>query len=386
MIYLDNAAGTPVFPEISQKYHQLLEHFYANPSANHSAGFLSKKHVQVCEEQFLGVLGINDSDVCVIWTSGGTESNNLAITGYSRKYSTGRPFSVVSTPVEHASVFSPVRRLEQQGMAVSWANIEPSGLIELDHLSDILNENTHLVSVCLVQNETGVIQNLEGIREIMDRQAPRAKLHVDASQAVAKMELPWKSARIDMLTLSSHKVHGPPGMGALIVRHFGDYLHPLIEGGGQQRNLRSGTLNTPGITAFLLAVKTWERLQEDLWRKTTALNRKLRRALKSLTDKKGNNVSVHINSPEAASPYILNFSLSDYQGAVIMRMLGEQDIIVGTGSACATEAATPSRVLKALGLTDSYAYGAIRVSFGFQNQAEEIDGLISKLQLVLRDY
>ena len=386
MIYFDNAAGTPVFPDIRQKYDEILDRLYANSGATHKMGFQVNTQIRICEERLLGVLGLKESDVTVIWTSGGTESNNLAITGYCRSFTSINQFSIVSSHAEHASVYTPIKSLEKQKANVAWIKINPEGTLDLDHFSDSLNENTDLVSCCLIQNETGVIQNLEGIREIMDQKSPQAKLHVDASQAFLKVTIPWHSARIDFLTLSSHKIHGPSGVGVLIVRNQGRNLKPIIEGGGQQGNLRSGTLNASGIFAFYLATNKFISVQQELWRKINNLNKKLRSLLHSLTEKTGKNVHVCINSPRNASPYILNFSLLDYQGAVIMRMLGEYDIIVGTGSACSAETALPSRVLKAMGLSDSQAYGAIRVSFGFQNHSDEIDTFISALQSTLLNY
>ena len=386
MIYFDNAAGTPVFSEICGEYREILETYYSNPSANHSVGFQMKKRIRLCEEQLLTLLGIRDTDVRIIWTSGGTEANNLALFGYVRASSMRGKISIVSTLTEHASVYVPLKKLGKGNVSVSWTRVDRSGRIDLQHLSDTLNENTRLVSLCHIQNETGVIHNLERVREIMDDKSPRAKFHVDASQAFGKIEIPWELARIDLLTLSSHKIHGPGGVGALLVRHLDTKLEPIIVGGGQQGDFRSGTLNTPGIIAFSLASSRMISIQKELWARATELNKKMKHSLSLLTDKSGNNVQVHINSPKDGSPYILNFSLPEYQGAVVMRMLGELGVVVGVGSACSAESKSPSRVLKAMGLSDRCAYGSVRTSFGVQNRLDEVDTFASKLQSAICDY
>ena len=387
MIYLDNAAGTPVFHEVSGEYKKIVDKYYPNPSANHKAGFQVRKKIEQSQERLLHALGIRDSEVRIIWTSGGTEANNLAILGYFRAFSGMRKFSIVSSPSEHASVYTPLKRLEKQQKAnVSWVTVDAKGHIDLEHFSDLLGEHTNMVSVCQIQNETGTVHNLERIREMMDKKSPRAKFHVDACQAFGKTNIPWESAQIDLLTLSSHKIHGPCGLGALVVRKLDNRLKPMIEGGGQQNNIRSGTLNAPGIISFSLAIEKILPIQPGFDQSIFDMNQKIRNSLALLKDKNGCQTKVHINSPEDASSYILNFSLPDYQGAVLMRMLGEHDVIVGVGSACSAESKSPSRVLKAMGFSDNVAYGAIRVSFSILNHPCEVDIFISKLQSVILAY
>ena len=387
MVYLDNAAGTAVFPEVSSEYKKIVDKYYPNPSANHKAGYQVRKKIEQSQDLLLRTLGIKDFEARVIWNSGGTEANNLAILGFFRAFSGPSKFSIVSSPTEHASVYAPIKRLEKEQKAnVSWVTLDRKGRIDLEHFSDLLNEHTNLVSLCQIQNETGTVLNLERIREIMDKKSPRAKLHVDASQAFGKTIIPWELARIDLLTLSSHKMHGPCGLGSLVVRHLGNQLKPMIEGGGQQNNIRSGTLNAPGIISFSLAINKILPIRQEIGQSIFDMNQKIRRSLVLLKDKNGSKTKVQINSPEDASPYILNFSLLDYQGAVIMRMLGEHDVIVGVGSACSAESKSPSRVLKSMGFSDKVAYGSIRVSFSILNHPDDIDVFISKLQSVISEY
>jgi cysteine desulfurase len=386
LIYFDNAASTPLFPHIAEQYAQIYKSNYANPSAAHDMGLETRERVNQANRDLLEVLTIPHQSARVIWTSGGTEANNLAIFGYSGNYTDLGKFSAVCSEVDHDSTYKPFIRLQQSGARVSYARVDKYGRIDFEHLCECLDMNTKLISICHVQSETGEVQDLTKVRKIIDEQSPKAKLHVDAVQAFGKVEIPWDAVKIDLLTLSGHKIHGPGGTGALVLRDNGTKLHPLVEGGGQQHNIRSGSMHAAGIIGFTMAAVRLASINETLTARITAMNDEARRKLADLKDNKGHHLEVLLNSSISASPFILNFSLSGYEGAVLMRMLGERGIIVGTGSACTAESRLPSRILTSMGLSKKAAFGALRLSFGIQNNIAEINAFISEFQDILLHY
>lgn len=385
MIYLDNAASTPVFTEVIHDYPAIMKSAFPNASALHQAGAEIRRKLEQASAEFMRTLNINQDGTKIIWTSGGTEANNLAIQGYAQSNNVSE-LSMVTSTTEHSSCYAPMKRLQNGSAHVSWAKVTPDGKIDLENFSAMLSKKTNLVSICHVQNETGATQELVMIRTLMDKYSPRAKLHVDSIQAFGKIDIPWDAARIDLLSLSSHKIHGPGGVGALVIRDAMVSLKPLIEGGGQQYNLRSGSLDAAGILGFTRAAQIATGKRSEFLNQTTTLNRRLRELLSSLHNRDRILTKVEINSPVDGSPYILNFSLPGYEAAVIMRMLGDQGIIVGTGSACSAESRNPSRILTAMGKNSKISFGAIRVSFGAYNTIGEIEELCSKLQSVLSEY
>ncbi len=385
MIYLDNAAGSPLFDELIEAYSGFLRSSHVNASATHGPAYDTRRELVNRAEAFLDRLDIDAEAASVVWTSGGTEANNLAIGGLAATMSVGSTFSAVTTITEHASVFEPFRHLESTGANLSWARVAADGTIDLDHFASLLNSETKLVSICHVQTETGAVQDLVVIREIMDNHAPLAKLHVDAIQALGKLDIPWHTARIDLLSLSGHKIHGPGGVGALIARHD-CRLEPLFHGGGQQENLRSGSLDIAGIRAFCAATRMIMKRRPQTQRRVAGLNRRLRLQLDALRTADGKPLAAQIHSSSTGSDYILSCSLPGYQGAVLARALSAKGIIVGTGSACAAESKQPSRILMAMGVPEKVAFGSLRVSFGCRNRDSDGDAFCRSLQAVITEY
>ncbi len=383
LIYFDNAASTPLFPEIIEQYGRLLKCYFANPSASHQIGLNTRKKINTASQELLELVGTSDEVSKIIWTSGGTESNNLVLFGLNSFYLPHSDYAMVSTSVEHSSVFNPLVKLSKYKNNVTWVNVDHFGLIDLNHLSTSLTRETKLVSICLVQSETGAVQDLLSIRKIMDLNSPEALLHIDAVQAFGKVDIPWESAKIDIMSLAGHKIHGPNGVGALVIRKKGVNLTPIFEGGGQQDNLRSGSIDVPGILMFCLAAKKLLSTKDGLAEKISLINRKARDRFNKLSGKNGKKLYVQFNSMDAGSPFILNVSLQGYEGAIIMRMLGERNIFIGTGSACSAESKSPSRILTSMGLSSKSAFEAIRLSFGFQNTVDEIDIFFNELQCVI---
>ncbi len=377
-VYLDNAASTMPFPTVLQAGAQVSMDDCVNPSSPHRLSYQLQRQLTTAAAGLAAlVTGKKDTGVQVIWTSGGTEANNLAILGFASARS--GPLRIVATRTEHASVLAPLEHLQSQGAKLQLANVHDSGCLDLDHLAACLDDGADLVSICHVQNETGAIQDLTAIRELIERHAPGARLQVDAMQSFGKIDIDWQAARIDMLSLSGHKIHGPGGQGALIVRD-GVELRPILFGGGQQDNLRSGSLDGVGIRLLCLAASEIIATRPQAQDRVAQLNKQLRSGLEELP------AAIRFISSEDGSPYILSFTLPGYQGAVLARMLTERGIHIGTGSACAAESKTPSRVLTAMGLTSSEAYGALRVSFCPENRESDIDDLLDALTAVLAEY
>jgi cysteine desulfurase len=345
--YLDNAASTPPHPELIAGFAESAA-FFANPAAAHAYDL--RKELGRCERELLAALRIPQDEARVIWTSGGTEANNLAIFG-------SRPTSVATVATEHPSVLEPAKRL---GATVLPVDNE-------GRLSKVVAAD--LISVCHVHNETGVVQDLASVRA----EAPASRLHVDATQSAAKLRIPWREARIDLLTCSGHKLHGFGSIGALIVRK-GLSLVPQLLGGGQQDTLRSGSIDVCAVRNFARAATLTAAAEPP------TLLCELRNRLDEL------GVPLRINSPNDASPYILNFSLPGHEGAVLVRMLAELGVRVGTGSACSAEAKAPNRTLSAMGRNRAEAFGALRVSIGLRNTTQDIHAFLAALQNVLADY
>ena len=245
-INLDNAASTPLFPELIEIYPKLQQLAFANPSSPHKLGTALKRHLANMERELLSALYIPPAEATVIWTSGGTEANNLALTGCMRGY----PCALILTSsAEHASVANTLRTV---GNAQT-LTIDSKGQLIWDALEQRLQAvKPRLISVTSVQNETGVIHDLIRLRQMMQQAAPEGLLHTDAVQAAGKLPIPWQEASLDILSISGHKFHGPGGVGALIIRK-GLELYPLIHGGGQQNGLRSGSIDVVGITAMTIA-------------------------------------------------------------------------------------------------------------------------------------
>ncbi len=385
-VYLDNAASTPIFPELIAQYGPLLRDAYPNASASHRAGYANRRKIDDARDRLLSVLPLPKDQSNVVWTSGGTEANNLALLGHAAAVGSADRVSAICSRMAHPSVLAPLRHLRDAGAHLRLLRNDNAGRLDLNDLAAAIDDNTTILSFSLVQNEIGVIQDVVAIRSIVDRHAPQALLHLDATQALGKIDLSTLATGADLLTLSGHKIHGPAGVGALVIADSNIPLKPLIFGGGQQRNLRSGSLDTVGIIAMSLAAEKICGLDSQFHNHVRVMNQRLRSGITKLVDRRRGSVAVVVHSIEAGSPFIVNFSLSGYQGAVVTRALSERGIIVGAGSACSSESVRASPALKALGMSDNVAFGAIRVSFGSQNVPDDVDRFLGGLQDVVTDY
>lgn len=355
--YLDNSATTPVLREAAEAAFRLMLDCFGNPSSLHARGFLAKKELEAARSVVAARLGAQPEEI--VFTSGGTEANNLALSGAANaRKRLGR--KIVTTAIEHDSVLKTVEGLEKQGFTVEYLRPGPDGAVSGEQLAQAIDGETILVSVMLANNETGALQPVaEAARAIKRKKAP-ALLHTDCVQAFCKTDFTPRKLGADLCTVSGHKIHGPKGVGALYIRK-GVHILPQLLGGGQERGLRSGTESLPLIGAFAKAVELAPKPAEALDR-TAALNRLLRERLAEIP-------GIEINSPENALPYILNFSALGVRAETMLHFLAQRQIYVSSGSACGK--AKPSHVLEAMGLSRERVASAIRVSFSrFSTQAD----------------
>lgn len=364
--YLDNSATTPVLKEAAQKAFDLMTGEFGNPSSLHSRGFRASQELEAARGVVCARLGAKPEEL--VFTSGGTEANNLAVFG-AAEAGRRRGNRIVTTAAEHDSVLNPMKELEKQGYEVVYIAPDPSGRISEEQLAEAIDGKTILVSVMLVNNETGAIFPVQAAQRAIRRNRAPALLHTDCVQAFGKLEFTPQKLGADLLTISAHKLHGPKGAGALYVKK-GVRIPPRAFGGGQERGIRSGTESVPLLCAFGEAVRLLSKAAETL-PKVEELNRLLREGLLKLP-------GVVLNSPEDALPYVLNFSAGTVRAETMLHFLSERGISVSSGSACGK--AKPSHVLTAMGLPKERIASALRVSFSRFNTEEDVAALLSVLE------
>ena len=367
--YLDNSATTQVLPAVAEKAVELMVKEFGNPSSLHTRGFQARKLLEEARAQVADALGAQPEEIT--FTSGGTESNNLVLFGAAQaRRRLGN--KIVTTAAEHDSVLNPCRALEQQGFQVVYLKPDSTGRLSEEALAQAIDEKTILVSVMLVNNETGAIFPVEAAGKAIRRKKAPALLHTDAVQGFGKLPFTVKRLGVDLLTLSGHKIHAPKGIGALYMKK-GVRVLPRTLGGGQERGLRSGTESVPLICALGEAVKQLPPARETLER-VGELNSLLRQHLAQLPQ-------VTIHSPEEGLPYVLNFSAGRVRGETMLHFLAERGVYVSSGSACGR--AKPSHVLEAMGLPKEQVESALRVSFSRFSTREDVEALAEGLKLGL---
>ena len=377
MIYLDNSATTKISKEALDKYNEISLGFFGNPSSLHTAGFEAERIIKEARaEVSRSIVAPRDE---VIFTSSGSEANNLAILGRAfarERYKKGA--KIVTTMGEHASVDEPLRALEAQGFKVARIPTR-DGILDIEALKKELTPDVILLSVMLVNNETGALYDIPSAARIMRAQCPDALLHVDATQGYLKIPFTKAGLPFDMITLSSHKIEGPKGVGALVVDARvvkSKLISPIIYGGGQEKCFRSGTENVPAVAAFAEAVKIGTKELSVRAEKTEALRSYLINALK--TDPELSSVSPTL--PENHAPHILNITLPKIKSETMLHFLSSEGIFVSSGSACSSNSRHVSSALVAYGRSEAEADTSIRISFSYRNTKEEIDTFISALK------
>ena len=368
--YLDNSATTRVLPEAARKAAEVMVEEYGNPSSLHTRGFRARQELEASRETVAARLGAKPEEL--YFTSGGTEGNNLALFGaaLAKKRQGNR---IVTTLAEHDSVLGTVGELEKQGFEVVRLRPDSEGHLSEEQLFDAVNEKTILVSMMLVNNETGAVFPVSAAARAIRRKKAPALLHTDAVQAFGKLEFSPAKLGADLCTVSAHKVHGPKGVGALYVSKSARIL-PHTFGGGQEKGLRPGTESVPLICAFGEAVRMLPKASEA-GPEMERLNGLLRGKLRELPE-------VTVNSPEDGLPYILNFSAGRVRAETMLHFLAEQNIFVSSGSACGR--AKPSHVLEAMGLPKERISSALRVSFSRFSEEDDVLALAEALKKGLR--
>ena len=368
-IYLDYAATTPVDPRVAEKMMPYLTELFGNQaSRSHAYGWRAEAAVETARAQVAELVGADPKEI--IWTSGATESDNLAIKGAARFYRQ-KGNHLITLATEHKAVLDPMRELEREGFQVTYLNPEANGLVDLAAFQAAITPETILASIMLVNNEIGVIQDIAALGAICRERG--ILFHVDAAQATGKVPIDLKTLPVDLMSFSAHKIYGPQGIGALYVRRRPRvHLEPLIHGGGHERGLRSGTLPTHQIVgmgeAYRLAGESMGSENERI--------RALRdRFLAGIADME----EVYLNGDlEARVPHNLNVSFNFVEGESLM--MAVKELAVSSGSACTSASLEPSHVLRALGRSDELAHSSLRITLGRYTTAQDIDFAVALLK------
>ena len=365
-IYLDNSATTKPCKEAVDKMIYVLENVYGNPSSLHTLGLNAEKEVTAARKITAKQLGAEADEI--YFTSGGTEANNTAVFGaaYARRKTGNR---IVTTAIEHSSVYESCKELERQGFEVIFLDPERNGNISAEQLAAAIDKNTILVSVMMINNETGVRLPVDKISKIIKKNNAPALFHCDAVQAFGKVPVKPSKIGADLLSVSSHKIHGPKGVGALYIKK-GTYIKPILYGGEQQKKIRPGTETVPLICGFGAAIENIGSMSENM-NKASLLHDY---AVKRLSEISG----VEINSPDDGLPYILNISAVGVRSETMLHFLEKQGVYISSGSACAK--GKKSHVLTAMGLDGARIDSALRISFSKYSEISEIDTLAAFLQ------
>lgn len=371
-IYFDNAATSPMRPEVVKSMSVFLTEACGNPSSLHMSGQRAKRALEESRGTVAAALGAEPREI--VFTSGGTESNNLAIHGVARSLSNmGR--HIITSSIEHHSVLNVCRALEQEGFEVTYLPVDGSGILDVASLHRSIRPDTILVSVMLANNEIGTIQPLSEVASITRERA--ILLHTDACQAVGKMPVRVSDLGVDLLSLAAHKFYGPKGQGALYVK-AGTKIKPLFQGGHQELSLRPGTQNIPGIVGMATAIRM---VVEELSSESVRV-RRLRDLLERNALERVSGVSRN-GHREKRLPHISNMSFESIEGEALLLALDMRGISVSTGSACSAGSTKPSHVLRAMGLDRSLARGGLRFSLGRQNTEAEVNAAVDALSEIV---
>ena len=374
LIYLDHAASTPVLQEIINEMLPYLGNLYGNPSSIHTYGIKSKIAIQIARKRVAMLIGSKPSEI--FFTSGGTESDNLALKGLCKSIRNYQNIKnhIITSSIEHDAILETCRYLEKDGFTVTYLKVDKDGIIDKTELKNHLNEKTALVSIMLANNEIGVIQPIKELSEIVHDFSKMIIFHSDAVQAVGKIPINVKELDLDSLSLSSHKINGPKGVGALYVREKVNF-EPLIQGGGQESTLRSGTENVPGIVGLGKASEiSMLNLKVNSQYLYYLRDHLIRRINEEICGKILN------GSLEHRLPNNVNFTFLGLNGEDLLTKLDEDGILVSTGSACSANRQQESHVLKAIGLNHEEISGSIRITLGIQNTIDDLEKTVIVLK------
>lgn len=372
--YLDNSATTRCYEEVKEIVVKTMMEDYGNPSSMHLKGVEAERYLKDSAQVLARLMKVQEGEI--YFTSGGTESDNWALIGASLA-NRRQGKHIITSSIEHGAVAAPLTFLEDQGFEVTRLKVDSQGRIDLRELEEVITEETILVSIMYVNNEIGTVQDIAAMGELIKKKNPRTYFHVDGTQAFGKYRVLPKRMGIDMLSVSGHKFHGPKGIGFL---YIGEKVkvHPLIMGGGQQNNMRSGTDNVPGAAGLGVAAEIVYKNLEQNQAHMYELKRHLTAELKKLPD-----VVIHGMSVEEGAPHIVNASFLGVRSEVLLHTLEERHIYVSAGSACSSHKRAGSATLKAIGCSKTEMESSLRFSFSELTTLEEVDYALDVLREVL---
>ncbi|MDF2677241.1 MAG: iscS1 [Bacillota bacterium] len=370
-IYLDNSSTTKVRKEVLNEIIDINENYYGNPSSIHRKGLEIEKKITQARKSVAKILNAKQEEI--YFTAGGTESNNIAIYGLLGNLNDNN--NIITTKIEHPSVYNIFKYFEKK-VNVKYLNTDEQGKINLDELLSFVDENTSLVSIMLVNNEIGTIQDINKVVELVKSKNKKTKIHVDAIQAYGKIKIDVNKTMVDTISFSSHKIHGPKGVGGLYIRH-NTKLTPSIFGGNQEKGVRPGTENTPNIVGFGKACElVYENFEEEQKKLYDLKQEYAKRLIDEIENIKINSCLNEIDG----APHILNVSFKNIRGEVLVHYLENLGIYVSTGSACSSKAKTDNRILSAINLNPDYLDGTIRISLGYFNSFDEIEYVVKSIK------
>lgn len=379
-IYLDNAATTRVLPKAAETAADAMRESYGNPSSLHHKGFQAEQYITDARRYIANSLKVPEDTI--IFTSGGTESNNMALLcGAEARKRQGN--HIITTKIEHASVYEPVIRLEELGYRVTFLPVDNNGIVHPDTLREALTDDTILVSIMAVNNEIGAVEPIEELAKIVHEHNPQTLFHTDAIQAYGKIPMYPKRMGIDLMSMSGHKLHAPKGTGFLFIREKLT-LRPLLYGGGQQKDRRSGTENVPGIAGLGVAVKEWFSDAAGRRKHLYEIKERFVRSMESVPDAIVNGVFAGEGDLSETvlrtAPHIASVSFPGVRSEVLLHALEEKGIYVSSGSACSSNHPAISGTLKAIGVREDLLDSTLRFSFSFETTEEEIDAAVEALR------
>lgn len=373
MIYLDNSATTKPRKSVVESFHQAALHYFGNPSSIHGLGQDGERLLRKSRQQAATILQVQEDEI--VFTSGGTEGNNMAIKGTALAHQ-NRGKHIITSAIEHPSVLEACQSLEMLGFEVTYLPVNEDGRVSIDQLQENIRQDTILVSIMHVNNEIGTIQPIREIGHIL-KNYPKIFFHVDFVQGFGKVPLSLKDCKIDMATISGHKIHGLKGTGILYIRS-GVKIFTLAHGGGQERGIRSGTENVPGIVSLVKAMRLQTEEQIEKSNYLQGLKQFLIEELSKIED-------VVMNTPtESAAPHIVNFSVPGLKPEVVIHALEENEIFISTKSACSSKSMDESLVLAACGKEKDISTSGLRISMSYDNTIEELEVFLDKLKVVLQ--
>ena len=372
--YLDNSATTRCSEKATALMMELLTQDYGNPSSLHMKGVVAEKYITEAKKKIAKTLKVQEKEI--LFTSGGTESNNLAILGSAfANQRAGK--HIITTAIEHASVGSPVAFLEENGFEVTRLSVDKDGVISLEELKNALRPDTILVTIMQVNNEIGAVEPIEEAGAIIKSANPNTLFHVDAIQSYGKMRINPKKANIDLLSVSGHKIHGPKGSGFLYIKEK-TKIKPIIFGGGQQKGMRSGTENVPAIAGLgAAAEEIYANLEENVSRMHELRNYFIREV------EQIPGVSVNGKKTDENAPHVVSVSIKGVRAEVILHTLEDRNIYVSAGSACSSNKPAISSTLKSIGLPAELLDSTVRFSFSIHTTKEELDYALSVMREVI---